>query len=96
MSAPETKIVVSCFGVLINSRVIWFNRKANRLWRVEIGQNFLKLVYGTQTNQKQMTLLHEPISTDAMHRLAERFRVETGAETVFPAAIGELFDTNKR
>lgn len=84
VSDPETKIVVSCFGILINSRVIWFNRKANRLWRVEIGQDFLKLVYGTKTNQKQMILLHEPINTDTMHRLAERFRVETGAKTVLP------------
>jgi len=84
VSDSETKIVVSCFGVLFNSRVVRFNRKENRLWCVEIGRDFLKLVYGTQENQKQMTLLHKPISPDTANRLAERFRVETGAETIFP------------
>lgn len=84
VSDPETEIVVSCFGVLLNSRVVRFNRRENRLWRVEIGRDSMKLIYGTQKDQKQMTLLHKPISADTARRLAERFRVETGAETIFP------------
>lgn len=84
VSDPETEIVVSCFGVLLNSRVVWFNRRENRLWRVEFARDSLRLVYGAQENQKQMTLLHKPISADTARRLAERFRVETGAETIFP------------
>lgn len=83
-SDPETEIVVSCFGVLINSRVVRFNRRENRLWRVEIGRDSLKLFYGAQNDQKQMTLIHEPIDTDTARRLAERFRIETGAEIIFP------------
>ncbi len=79
----EAEIVVSCFGVLADSQVIQFNMMARRLWRVELGRDCLKLIYGTKASKKQMTLLHEPMSRAAAQTMAERFRYETGAQTVF-------------
>ena len=46
------EVSISCFGILLDTRVIRFNRKANRLRRVEIGRDVIVLVYGTDANRK--------------------------------------------
>ncbi len=76
------EVVVSCFGILLDSRVISFNRKANRLRRVEIGRNSSAFFYGAGAQTGRTTILHEPLSGEAALRLAESFRFETGAETL--------------
>lgn len=74
--------LVSCFGVLLGSRVIRFNMKDNRLWRVEIAKDSITLVYGPKTAIRQLILLHANMSLLESQALAQQFRFETGAEVV--------------
>lgn len=75
-------ISVSCFGILLDSRVIRFNHKANRLRLVEIGREVIALTYGPDTQVEQMVILHPAIDDGTARSIALRFHFETGAETV--------------
>lgn len=81
--AEGIDIYLSCFGILLSSRVICFNRKSNKLSSVEIGKNFISLSYGTAQHTEKTRLLIEPINAEIMKSIAERFRFETGVVAVF-------------
>ncbi len=73
------EIIISCFGILLGSRVIKFNLDGVKLKAVEIGGEFICLTYGAKDKQTQkIKILHGAIDGLEMQRIGERFRYETG------------------
>lgn len=69
---------VSCFGILLDSRVIKFNQEGIFLKTVEIGSDSISFTYGTNKYVQRTRLLHAAIDDKEVERTAERFRHETG------------------
>lgn len=74
----QPAIYVSCFGILLDTRIIKFNRDGIRLLAVEIGRDYLSLDYGTDTTAQNVRLRHTGIDSDSLEDISERFRYETG------------------
>lgn len=72
------EVFVSCFGILLASKIIKFNQENIRLKSVELGQDFISLTYGNERRTQYTKLLHEKISTDMLNEIARRFSYETG------------------
>ncbi|NLO09948.1 MAG: hypothetical protein GX129_08815 [Clostridiales bacterium] len=72
------EIIVSYFGILLNDKTIVFNQKGIRLKAVQIGEGFISLTYGTPTWAQIIRLLCPVIDPDAMDKISEKFRYETG------------------
>lgn len=72
------EVFISCFGILLDSKVIKFNRDGIRLKAVEIGREFICLSYGTDQHTQKTRILHEPIASQELQNIVERFRYETG------------------
>ena len=77
-SADAIEFIVSCFGVLLGSKVIKFNTDGIRLKEIEIADNTICIVYGKDKKSKSIRLLHGPIDKDEIKEIAERFKYETG------------------
>lgn len=78
------EVFISCFGVLLDSKVIEFNIDAIKLKGVEIGHEFICLYYGTDKVIRKIRILHGNIGTQELQGYIDRFCYETG---VVPVAI---------
>ncbi len=78
MSEESIEVYVSCFGILIDSRIIKFNQSGVSLKEVELGKDFITLAYGTEKKPRRIKLLHGIIDDGSIAEIAERFRYETG------------------
>lgn len=78
------EMYVSYFGILLGSQVIKFNQDGIRLKAVEIGRDYLSIDYGTDTNIRNIRLLHARLDSAVLEDIAEKFRYETG---VVPAIM---------
>ena len=74
----DAEIFISCFGILIGSRVIKFNIDGIHLKKVEIGNDFICIVYGKDENNDTIRLLHGVIDKQELQSIVNRFRFETG------------------
>lgn len=72
------EVFISCFGMLLDSKVIKFNQDGICLKAVEIGCEFIRLTYGTDQHTQKIRILHEPIASQELQNIVERFRYETG------------------
>ena len=72
------EVYISCFGILLGSRVIKFNIDGINLKKVEIGNDFISLVYGTNKKNQIIKLIHGVIRGQDLLDIIERFRYETG------------------
>jgi hypothetical protein len=77
---------ISCFGVLLGSTVIKFNMDGIRLKDVQVTDEFISLVYGTDKNTQSIKLFHGIMDKQEIARTAERFRYETG---IVPTIINQ-------
>ena len=57
-SCESVEVFVSCFGILLGSKVIKFNREGIRLMAVEIEQSDLSLDYGRGMDIHNIRLIH--------------------------------------
>lgn len=80
-----TEYIVSCFGILLGSKVIKFNIDGIKLKEVEIDHNFISIVYGKDNENKTIKLLHGTIEKDEWYDVVEKIRYETG---ITPNVIG--------
>jgi len=79
LSSPySTTMFVSCFGILLDSRVIIFNQGAVRLWSMEVGQSQVAFKYGTAKEKHMVTLLCKTPDQAEFERISRKFRYETG------------------
>lgn len=78
------EVFISCFGILLDSKVIKFNIDAIKLKGVEIGHEFIYLSYGTEEITQKIRILHGIIGTQELQSYIDRFCYETG---IVPVAI---------
>ncbi len=80
----ETKVCetvemfVSCFGILLGSKIIKFNQDGIRLKAVEIGGDYVSIDYGTNMNIWNVRLLYARPDSAALGDIVEKFHYETG------------------
>lgn len=72
------EVFVSCFGILLDSKIIKFNQDGILLKTVEIGRDFISLTYGTEKRTQNTRLLRAAMENGELERIIQRFRYETG------------------
>ena len=77
-SYETVEMFVSCFGILLGSKVIKFNQEGIRLKAVEIGRDYLSLDYGRDTDISNIRLIHSRPDSAVLADIIEKFRNETG------------------
>ena len=77
-SCETVEMFVSCFGILLGSKVIKFNQEGIRLKAVEIGRDYLSLDYGRDTDIRNIRLIHSRHDSTVLTDIIEKFRYETG------------------
>jgi hypothetical protein len=76
-------IFVSCFGILLGSKIIRFNQDGIWLKTVEIGQDYISFGYGARGEELHIIrLLYSRPGEGALARIIENFRKETGVVPV--------------
>lgn len=86
LPAESIEVFVSCFGILLGSKIIKFNQEGIRLKAVEIGRHYLSIDYGTDMDIRNIRLLYTRPDSDALTGIIEKFRYETG---IVPAVTQE-------
>jgi hypothetical protein len=76
------EVFISCFGILLDSRIIKFNLDGVHLKAVEIGREFIFLTYGTDRRTQKTRILHAAINSRELQSIVKRFRYETGVVPV--------------
>jgi hypothetical protein len=77
-SCETVEMFVSCFGILLGSKVIKFNQEGIRLKAVEIGRDYLSLDYGRDMDIRNIRLIHSSPDSAVLESIIEKFRYETG------------------
>jgi xanthosine utilization system XapX-like protein len=72
------EMFVSCFGILLGSKIIKFNQEGIQLKAVEIGRDYLSLDYGRDTDIRSIKLIHSRPDNPDLESIIEKFRYETG------------------
>ena len=72
------EMFVSCFGILLGSKVIKFNQEGILLKAVEIGRDYLSLDYGRDADIRNIRLIHSSPNITVLESIIEKFRYETG------------------
>ena len=79
-------IYVSCFGILLGTKIIKFNQNGIWLRKVEIGRDYISFGYGARGEALQsIQLLYSRPDEEALAGIIENFRKETG---VVPTIAG--------
>ena len=76
----DMQMVVSGFGILLDSKVIRFNQEGIKLLSVKIGSDHIGLRYGAGENIHEAMLLFQPPGKERLLKIVEAFRFETGVE----------------
>ena len=76
------EVFISCFGVLIGSRIIKFNQSGIRLKAVELGKDFVSLTYGTEKKTQNIKIFHAENRQCELTEVVRKFRYETGVVPV--------------
>ena len=77
-SCETVEMFVSCFGILLGTKVIKFNQEGIQLKAVEIGQDYLSLDYGRDTDIRSIRLIYSRPDSAVLGDIIEKFRYETG------------------
>jgi hypothetical protein len=78
LPAESIEVFVSCFGILLGSKIIKFNQEGIQLKAVEIGRHYLFIDYGTGMDIRNIRLLYARPDSDVLAGIIEKFRYETG------------------
>ncbi len=78
----EKEVIISCFGILLGSRVIKYNLDGISLMAVELGDEFISVTYGAERKKQKIRILHERMRVQDLIRITEKFRYETGITPV--------------
>lgn len=71
-------IYVSCFGILLGSKVIKFNTEGIQLKKVDIGRDFISIHFGKGSRDQFIQLLNRSMNESEILEACEKFRRETG------------------
>jgi len=85
----KSEVYVSCFGILLGTKVIKFNQGGIRLRNVEIGGGYISFdyeipvdSYGVEKEKQNIRLLYSRPGEDELAGIIEKFREETGVVPV--------------
>ena len=78
ISGDSLDVYVSCFGILLDSKIIKFNQEGVSLKEVELGRDFIYLTYGTNKKIQSIKLLHGLTEKKDLDEIARKFLYETG------------------
>jgi len=81
LKAASTKnmdIFISCFGILLGSKVIKFNTQGISLKKIEISNDLIFITYGKEEAYEIIKLLHGVLNEKDLQNIIEQFRHETG------------------
>ena len=81
-SGGDMEAFISCFGILLNGKIIKFNQKGIQLKSVEIDRDHIFLTYGNSKRARKIRLLHEKMDDEKMMNIVERFHYETGISPI--------------
>lgn len=84
ISIWDMEIFISCFGILFGSKVIKFNSEGISLEEVEIGHDFVSIVYAKGEIKKTIKLIHGLLGKSDIEKIVNRFHYETG---IIPVVI---------
>lgn len=84
LAVESIEVFISCFGILLGSKIIKFNQKGIKLKAVEIGSSYVSIEYGTDMDIRNIWLLYVRPDNDILSDIIEKFRYETG---IIPAVI---------
>ena len=70
--------IISCFGILINGKVIPFNQQGIRLKSIEISNTNIFITYGSDKKTDQIEQQYDWKEMEEIQAIAEKFRYETG------------------
>ena len=86
---------VSCFGILLGTKIIKFNQDGIRLRNVEIGTDYISFdyeipvaPYGLEKEKQNIRLLYSNPGEDQLAGIIEKFREEAG---VIPVVTGSAW-----
>lgn len=77
-NSTEAEVFVSCFGIMLDKRIIKFNLDGIVLKSVELSDKYMSFIYGTDSRSKKIRIEHAPMTVQETIRIAENFRYETG------------------
>lgn len=72
------EIYISCFGILIDSKVIKYNVGNIKLKGIEINTEYICLNFGRDEKIQKTCILHGSISEEEQQQISKRFHRETG------------------
>gem|GEM_PF-516062 len=78
ISSDTMDIYISCFGILLGSKVIKFNTEGIQLREVGIGRDFIRIRFGKGNKEQFVQLLHKSLEENELVSIIEKFRRETG------------------
>ena len=78
VAEESLEVFVSCFGIMIGSKIIKFNQEGIMLKAVEIGLDYLTVDYGIDENIKNIRIIYDRPDNDILESIIEKFRYETG------------------
>ncbi len=79
--------IVSCFGLLLGTKIIKYNQDHINLKSVELSEKYMTLVYESKYGSKKIRIHHAPMTVPERIRISETFRYETGVK---PVLVDEL------
>jgi len=71
-------VIISCFGILSDSKIIKFNQDKIPLNSIEINQNDIRFTYSLKGVNQKIIILHGKLTKEQIRNIADRFRYETG------------------
>lgn len=77
-AGEDIEVFISCFGILLNDKIIKFNQEGIQLKSVEIDRVHILLTFGSSKRTRKIRLLYEKMDDEEMMRIVEKFRYETG------------------
>lgn len=78
----DVEVYISCFGILLGSRIIKFNIDRIKLKGVEISSELICLYYGTDNTMQKVSILHGYIEKNELRKFVDKFRYETGVTPI--------------
>ena len=77
------RLFISTFGILLNSMVVaWGDGSGKKLKTVEIGHDYIILIYGTKTQNEKVRLYYSKPGEDELAGIIKKFHDETGVVPV--------------
>lgn len=71
-------MTISCFGILLDTKVIRFNQGKVHLKTVELYHDYISITYGSNKKENQIRLLHKKIDQNQINDISKKFHFETG------------------